>query len=137
VLFPEMPPDNSQLYLPDGAKLTDDVVTGWAIIACDRHAVDNVDGEVTRIFVEQRPALHAFAADGRQLPADTLIMQATYRVRQEFVPFEFRRYMDVARNKVVSDTVVAALGLDDGRAADLLLRRAEDGSIEVSVGAST
>ena len=133
VLFPEMPPDSSQLYLPDGTKLTDDVVTRWAIMACDRHVVDNVEGEVTRVFVEQRPALHTFAADGRQLAADTLVMQATYRVKQEFVPFEFRRYMDLARNKVVNDTAVAALGLDDGRAADLLLKRVEDGSIEVSV----
>ena len=41
--------------------------------------------------------------------------------------------MDLARNKVVNDTAVAALGLDDGRAADLLLKRVEDGSIEVSV----
>jgi hypothetical protein len=83
--------------------------------------------------VERDPPLRVITADGKTLQPSELIMDVTYYVEHVFVPFEFRQYFDRARQSVLRDTAIAGLAFPDGTAADLILNKAPQGDIDVSL----
>jgi hypothetical protein len=125
--------DGCTLVVQDGTAVTNEVAASWANSAFDQHVTELLEGEVSRRFVERDPPLRVITADGKTLQPSELIMDVTYYVEHVFVPFEFRQYFDRARQSVLRDTAIAGLAFPDGTAADLILNKAPQGDIDVSL----
>jgi hypothetical protein len=132
-MVPEHVADGWILVLQDGTAVTAEVAASWANSAFDQHVTELLEGELSRRFVEREPHVRVITADGRTLQPSELVMDVTYYVEHAFAPFKFRRYFDLARQAVLRDTAIAGMSFPDGAAADLVLNKAPQGDIEVSL----
>jgi hypothetical protein len=125
--FEREPPPGWIAHCEDGSPVNSAVVGAWALRFFNesvRH--EGVEGDIARTFVDIEPALYTLAADGSKIAATRVTATFQYRIGHVFVPLEFRKYLDVAKDKHVTSAATAQLNLQN-QPDTLVLSRAKDG----------
>jgi hypothetical protein len=126
--FEREPPLGWTAYCQDGSPVTPAIVGAWAHRFFNEAVRgEDVEGIVTRTFVDIEPALYALAPDGSKIAASQVTATFQYRIERVLVPLEFRNYLDVAKNKLLTSAATAQLKLQN-HSVTLVLTRAEDGN---------
>jgi hypothetical protein len=140
VVFPVMDTEHRQIELEDGTFVSYEMVRAWAFNAMDQlqrtHALgdNDIEGEISKTFVEHNPALYySPSAGGARVRAQQLQITSVYQIEHKLVPFEFHRYFDMARGKLIGEAAIAPVLLPDGGGADVVLRKTPEELLEVSV----
>lgn len=125
--FEREPPPGWTAYGQDGSPVTPATVRAWALRFFNEFVRDeDVEGNVTRTFVDIEPALYTLAPDGSKIASTRVTATFQYSILRVLVPLEFRNYLDVAKNKLLTSAATAQLNLQN-QPVTLVLTRAPDG----------
>jgi hypothetical protein len=71
--------------------------------------------------------LHTFDHDGSRITATQVAVTCRYQINRVMVPLEFRDYLDMAKNNLLTSMATAQVNLQN-QPVTLVLTRAPDGS---------
>jgi restriction endonuclease len=120
-------------YQLDGSPLTKEAVVKWANDFYNNSAAKDQPFENERTFTFNviPPLVYAESKHGERRAAKQMLLCVTYQKKEDFFPFDFHRYFDVAEGKHITDAAVAEIkiGIID---AHVVLATDADGIIAVS-----
>jgi hypothetical protein len=126
-------PEGSTVVYTDGRPFLKEAI-GQMALNCFNNYVDKSipDGEHEFSFVQANPPLLFTYANGIQLPVKMAKLTAKYAIERVFVPFEIRRYFDMAKNKGITEAAIASIQLGNQPTSVVMATQA-DGSSKVSL----
>jgi len=134
IKFEREPPPGWVAYSEDGLPVTPAVVGGWALRFFNEILKpEGVEGDVTRTFVDVAPALHTFDRDGNRIAATQVAVTCRYQINRVMVPLEFREYLDVAKNNLLTSMATAQMNLQNQPVTLVLTRAPDDGSFKLTL----
>jgi hypothetical protein len=117
----------------DGALLTNEVATQWANQFYNQTVHGHQPSEIAQTFAFNviPPPVCGVSRSGERRVAKSMVLRATFQKKEVIVPFEFRRYFDVAKGKQITDAAIAEIkvGALEGR---VVVATEADGAITVS-----
>jgi hypothetical protein len=137
VEFERYPGPGGQVYSEDGSPVHRAMVRTWANRFFNESVRrENVEGNVTRTFLDNAPALYALAPDGSKVPVTRATHTVHYDIQRSLVPLEFRNYLDVAKGKLITSAATAQLNLQH-TPFTLVVNKLEDGRLKWTFVPST
>jgi hypothetical protein len=120
------------LYCEDGSPLNWPTLRTWAIRFFNESVRgENVEGNVTRTFVDNAPTLYTLAPDGSKVAVTRVTNTIQYDIKRTLVPLEFRNYIDAAQGKLLTSAATAQLNLQQ-LPVTVVVNKLEDGSLKAT-----